>query len=198
MGRGQSQTLTDYPELDESSLSSPSSRWGDHTTARSSRMGHVMTSIRRALAHEQERLFSHPDTSLHEQNQLKRAEQSEIVVSDQDEMKPSFSNERRPSETCDDLKGSISPAIEAFKSFEANENNMGPESHQKPATWGWPGLGTYPEPEKYPSTSQTGTKTQKVAALEPRFEAATFEAIDNAAESEFGWPGIGTWPRSRK
>lgn len=162
-------------------------------------MGHVMTSIRRALAHEEERLFNHPETRLHEQNQLKSAEQSQIVASDQDNTKLSHSNQRCPSEISDDFNGSISPAIEACKSFEANENNMGPDSHQRPATWGWPGLGTYPEPEKYPARLPNGTKMQKVAALEPRFEAATFEAIDNAAESEsFGWPGIGTWPRSRK
>lgn len=185
MGRGQSHTLTDYPELGRSEHSF-SSWWGNHTSDRSSKMRHVMGSIRKGLAHEQEKLPDPSESIVHEHDQFNMTEDC-----GHDTTKPSDPKQRRPSEMSEDSKGSTSPALEACRLFQANENNMGPESHRKPATWGWPGLGNFPEPEGYPFKTRNGTRLQK-SALEPRVEAATFEAIDNAAESEsFGWPGLG-------
>ncbi|KEF51137.1 uncharacterized protein A1O9_12751 [Exophiala aquamarina CBS 119918] len=198
MGRGQSHTLTDYPEVDKPSEPSMFPFWGNHTRERSSRMRHVIGSIRKGLAHEQEKLFNPSEPAIHDHEHFNMTEYSDSD-SGHNTTKPSNPKLRRPSERSDDLQWSISPALEACKLFQANENNMGPESHRKPATWGWPGLGTFPEPEGPSSKTQNRTRLQKAAALEPRVEAATFEAIDNAAESEpFGWPGLGEWPRSRK
>jgi hypothetical protein len=90
----------------------------------------------------------------------------------------------------------ISPALQAVVSTKLNENNMGEGSHQNDETWGWPGLGSFssqrsgtshdPKPHAAPAASEAG--------VESKVEAATFEAIDNAAESEtYGWPGLGDW-----
>ena len=70
---------------------------------------------------------------------------------------------------------------------------------QEPSTWGWPGLGTYPEPAIYTPQLRRQSDTERTTKLEPKFEAATMEAIDNAAESEsYGWPGLGSWPQSKR
>jgi len=81
-----------------------------------------------------------------------------------------------------DAKDSTSPALEA----------------QRRESYGWPGLGTYPEPPTDPAKVQrrSSSTAKRAAELEPRVEAATFEAIDNAAESEaYGWPGLGEFKK---
>lgn len=188
---GAQQTLTNYPEVSTSHGWSSFFPWGKNTTRRGSHMGHVMTSIRSGLAYEQEKP---PNNAVdYFEDQSKFAEHSEIVPG-HDRMK-----QRTLSDASEDSNGSISPAIEAGKSAEANENNMGPQSHQKPMTWGWPGLGTYPEFDRLNARLENRAKLRRTSSLEPRFEAATFEAIDSAAESEsYGWPGLGAWPSSKK
>lgn len=198
MGREQSQTLTDYPELEKSHTWASYFPWEKHSTRKGTRMGRVMTSIRNGLAHEQEK----PPTNTVDgfQDQLKFAEHPD-TLQEQDKLKRTGSSSihRSRSDASEDLRESISPAIEARKSFDANENNMGPLSHQKPTTWGWPGLGSFSEYEKLNAKLENRAKLQRSVSLEPRVEAATFEAIDSAAESEsYGWPGIGMWPQSKK
>lgn len=156
-------------------------------------MRHVVGSIRKGLASEQERIPDASESTADEHEHFKMDDDY-----GHDSMKQVTPKERRLSDMSEDSKGSISPALEACRLFKANENNMGPESHQKPTTWGWPGLGTFPEPTGYSFKTRNGTRVHK-SELEPRVEAATFEAIDNAAESEsFGWPGLGSWPRPAK
>jgi len=191
MGGTEQQNLTNYPEINTSHGWASFLPWAKSTARRNSHMGHVMTSIRGGLAYEQEKRPSNVVDDF--EDRLKFAEHSEIAN------EPKRAMLRTSSDASDDLKGSISPAIEAQKSSEMNENNMGPQSHQKPTTWGWPGLGTYPEFERLNARLENRAKSRKISSLEPRFEAATLEAIDSAAESEsYGWPGLGTWPSSKK
>jgi len=141
---------------------------------RNSRLGHVMDSIRLSLAHEHERL---PTATATEPRHI------------QQQVTASSSN------------GSISPALQAVASSKLNENNMGEDSHQNDKTWGWPGLGTFLSHDSATTqkskrrTESTGSEsTGSEAHLEERVEAATFEAIDSAAELEpFAWPGLGYW-----
>ncbi|KIW67830.1 hypothetical protein PV04_07056 [Phialophora macrospora] len=139
-----------------------------------SKLGHVIDSIRHALAHEHEKLPS------------------------------DHTAEQQPSQQQDQTNGnngSLSPALQAVASSKLNENNMGEDSHESDKTWGWPGLGTFKSHESATSQhtkSRTGSEGSE-AHVEERVEAATFEAIDNAAESEtFGWPGLGTWATPSK
>ncbi|KAJ9607663.1 hypothetical protein H2200_007741 [Cladophialophora chaetospira] len=141
---------------------------------RHSKLSHVMDSIRLPLAHEHERLPM--DTATEQPPAHQQA-------------------------TMSSSNGSISPALQAVASLKLNENNMGEDSHQNSKTWGWPGLGTFLSHDSATSqkskrrTESTGSESAvSEAHLEKRMEAATFEAIDNAAELEaFGWPGLGYW-----
>ena len=178
MTRRDSNTLSDHTDLSESTTTPPSRSTGGtdptQNSRRNSKLGHIVDSIRHALAHEQEKPSSD-------------SKQDKVAQNPHEE----------------DAKDTISPAIQAHKFFNLNENGMGAESHQESGSWGWPGLGSFPEPAKDQagtrrlSTTKTGGKG--FAALEPKVEAATFEAIDNAAESEpYGWPGLGDIPASRE
>lgn len=80
---------------------------------------------------------------------------------------------------------------------------MGAESHQGDLTWGWPGLGTYPEPirnsARAGTSSNSKTASEREADLEPQVEAATSKpTMDKKTKSEsFTWPGIGVWPGAK-
>jgi hypothetical protein len=150
-----------------------------HHHRRDSKLGHVIDSIRHALAHEHEKL---PDDNAAEQHP---------------------SQQQNPASGGNN-NGSLSPSLQAVASSKLNENNMGEDSHQSDESWGWPGLGTFKTHDS--ATSQhTKSRTQSAgsegpeAHVEERVEAATYEAIDNAAESEaYGWPGLGTWTTTPK
>ncbi|OCT52281.1 hypothetical protein CLCR_09201 [Cladophialophora carrionii] len=154
----------------EASTSSESTEHHHHH--HESKLSHVMDSIRHALAHEHERLPS--DSAAQEQLPQRQ-------------------------DAAGSTKGSISPALQAVASSKLNENNMGEDSHQSDKTWGWPGLGTF---KTHDSATSQRSKSRSGSAgseahMEEKVEAATFEAIDNAAESEtYGWPGLGSWTTS--
>lgn len=198
MARSNSKGSSDEPEHPTSTHSSPSTSRRNtepaHLERRNSRLGQVVDSIRHALAEEQEKIFGAPkptkasiDAHLEHLRRLDRDERARV---EREEMW-----ER-------DAKESTSPALEARKSFDLNENGMGPDSIKEQASWGWPGLGSYPEPAANPAKvrhSSNGNAVERAADLEPRVEAAAFEAIDNAAESEaYGWPGVGEFPALKK
>lgn len=156
------------PESTETPNSIPTHR-------RDSKLSHIMDSIRHGLAHDHERLP--PQNGAEQPPQVAAAAQ------------PTPPN------------GSVSPSLQATAATKLNENNMGPaNSHENDDVWGWPGLGTYkshdsPTPSQA-SKSRTGS-TQSTGQVAVRVEAATTEAIDNAAESEpYGWPGLGDFVSS--
>ena len=152
-------------------------------------MGGIISSIRHGLAHEHERLPEKSDALSH------RAEQPVTTYPDTNSTEGSSPRERA---TWNDEE-SISPAIEARRMSENNENNMGERSHQAPSSWGWPGLGSWPERERPRTKVGKMSEKERTLGLEPRLEAATLEAIDMAAETDtFGWPGLGYWPEPRK
>ena len=189
-----SDTLTDYPETPQSHSSWLS--WGrrgsdvTHAERRHSKMGHIISSIRQGLAFEHERLP--------EQSGAWSYNSHPLVVDGHAGASP-IEADKIQRQSSWDSEGSISPAVEAQRISESNENNMGAGSHQTPATWGWPGLGAWPEPERARPKIGKMSERERTLSLEPRLEAATIEAIDNAADSEsFGWPGVGNWPGSRK
>ncbi|EXJ59229.1 hypothetical protein A1O7_06661 [Cladophialophora yegresii CBS 114405] len=142
-----------------------------------SKLSHVMDSIRHALAHEHEKL---PSDSAARQQPSQRQD------------------------AAGSTNGSMSPALQAVASSKLNENNMGEDSHQSDKTWGWPGLGTFKThdsttPQRSKSRTALAGSEGSEAQIEEKVEAATFEAIDNAAESEtYGWPGLGTWTTSQR
>jgi len=143
-----------------------------------------MPYIRNVLTHEKEQLFKKSSTG-HQHYE-----------------DPATMHEHSDRSDDAERKGSISPAIEARTFSNFNENGMGAESHQGDLTWGWPGLGTYPEPIRHSAraeaSSNSKTASGREADLEPRVETATSKPIDNAAKSEpFGWPGIGVWPGAK-
>jgi len=139
------------------------------TRSHNSKLSHIMNSIRHALAHEQEKLPSNNGGEKH-------MSQQQATVS-----------------------GPISPALQAVASSNLNENNMGETFHQNDQTWGWPGFGTL---SSYSSTTSQRSKPRTESTgsgghTEAKVEAATFEAINNAAEFEmYGWPGVGDWTTS--
>ncbi|KIX08075.1 uncharacterized protein Z518_02730 [Rhinocladiella mackenziei CBS 650.93] len=206
MTRRNSNTLTDYPEQPENTDTSPSAsrRSTDPNLheRRNSRLGQVMDSIRHALAQEQEKLFGERKAAHHDHQYNPAAGERLAKLRDQDQAQRKRVEEEMLWES--EAKDSTSPAVEARQESELNENGMGAESHQgRRDSWGWPGLGTYAEPPKDPAQTRRKSSTKsgsgRVAAMEPKMEAAAFEAIDNAAESEtYGWPGLGDLPAPRK
>ena len=133
------------------------------TGRRSSKIGHVMDSIRHAISHEQEKLFGN---RRHSHASADEGEQKEIS----------------------NAKDSVSPAVEAGKSFTLNENSMSAEPQPESETWGWPGLGTYPQPAK------DSAEARRVSAN----NAATQEGATDAESESYGWPGLGDLPPPKK
>lgn len=194
MRRHSSATLTDYPESPEAPSSwldfIKKSRDQDQLDKRHSHMGNIIASIRHGLSHEHERIPEKSGALSH------RAEQQPVTSHPNADRTGGSSP--RDQATWNDEE-SISPAIEARRMSENNENNMGEGSHQAPTTWGWPGLGSWPERGRPREKVGKMSAKERTLSLEPRLEAATFEAIDNAADSEaFGWPGLGYWPGTGK
>jgi len=193
--RSNSQGAADEPELPRSTPSPPSvSRKNTdpiHRERRNSRLGQVVESIRHVLSEEQEKLFG-------------KNKPGKAAISDQLEHLREHDREQRARVEEQmiwesDANDSTSPALEARKSVGLNENGMGADSlKERRESYGWPGLGTYPEPPTDPAKVQrrSSNTAKRGAELEPRVEAATFEAIDNAAESEaYGWPGLGDFKK---
>jgi len=139
---------------------------------RDSKIGRAIDYIRHAIAHEHDRGVQTPAPPRSKSGQ-----------------RPTAANDR----------DSISPALEAAASSHLNQNNMEQEAVQIDEAWGWPGLGSISN--KQIKTSKTKTQKNHLESsdvLESRMEAATFEAIDNSAESEtYGWPGLGTWESTK-
>lgn len=203
MTRSNSKGAEDAPKSPHTSTpSSPITNQGNtdppRLERRNSRLASVVGSIRHALADEQEKLFgsghakptkAEMDAHLNHIRELDREQRARV---EQELMWEA------------DAKESTSPAFEARKSSGLNENGMGPNSPKERAdAFGWPGLGSYQggsaESGKMQRTTSASKHAPRIAELEPRFEAATFEAIDNAAESEsYGWPGIGQYPDPQK
>jgi len=195
--RSNPQGAADEPELPSSTPSPPSlSRKNTdptHRERRNSRLGQMVGSIRHALREEQEKLFGN-------------SKPTEAAISDRLGNLREHDREQRARVEEEMLwestaKDSTSPAVEASKSVDLNANGMGADSvKERRGSWGWPGLGTYEEPLHEPAKARRGSSSkgktaERAAELEPRVEAAAFEAIDNAAESEaYGWPGLGTMP----
>lgn len=181
-------TLTDYPET-------PDGTAPHHRERRDSKLGHIMSSIRQALANEQQKLFGdHSSPHDHQQEHLENLRRQDIAQRNRVDEEMLWGS---------DSSESMSPAVQTCTASKLNENNMGVDSHEAGKRWGWPGLGTFQGPEEQPEklrrTSSNKHASDRMAAVEPKMEAATFEAIDNAAESEsYGWPGIGYLPTPRK
>jgi len=170
-----------------STLSNPSS-----PQSHESRLKRVINTIRAALDREQQALFHGDETTRHERRKSWINEHlNKLRVHDEQDRQRVTEELKKEGGEESDAKVGYSPAQQAQKLEQLNENGM--ESHQ---AWGWPGLGSYGDSQQ--PEPQAKTTRQKSAQLEPRAEAAAFEAIDNAAEGEsFGWPGVGPWPASK-
>ncbi|KIW13420.1 hypothetical protein PV08_08608 [Exophiala spinifera] len=188
----------------ESTPTSPSlsrrSTESTHLERRNSRLGGVMDHIRESLSQEQERLFGpRKSAQQHRQYQAKVGEHLEHLR-EQDKADRARAEEEM---IWEDNNNGASPAVQARKFFDLNENSMGADSEevrQRQWSWGWPGLGNYPDAAKdAPKPRQLSHSTTHSPDLEHKLEEATYEAIDSAAESEsFGWPGLGDFPASKK
>lgn len=206
MTRPNSRSSTEHPDVpDNAPTSSPSlSRRSTglssegHRERRDSKLGHLVDSIRTALTQEQTKLFGDPKAHHHRKYQSSVAERLE-KLREQDQTQRQRVEEEIASDG--EVEESVSPAVQARERSDFNENNMGAHSSHEAAvrrdSWGWPGLGTYgADDAKEPSTTRRRNSfkltREKMDRMEPRAEAATYEAIDNAAESEsYGWPGLG-------
>lgn len=128
-----------------------------NTGRRESKIGHMMDSIRNSISHEQERLF-HPHRHAAEH--------------------PAATTESKEPET---NGSSISPAVQAEQTSHLNENNMGPHSHERTQSWGWPGLGTFTNEE-----SQNAAESRRKSSVKPG-------ADPNERRKSWGFPGLGTF-----
>jgi len=144
-----------------------------------------MDHIRQALSQEQERLFGpHKIAQQRRQYQAKVGERLEHLR-EQDKI--------------------VRARAEAEMAWEDNDNNgaspaVQAQNRERQKSWGWPGLGTFPEAPKDPAkTRRMSVSPERAAELEHKVEEATYEAIDSAAESEaYGWPGVGEFPVLKK
>ncbi|KAK5194441.1 hypothetical protein LTR99_002943 [Exophiala xenobiotica] len=205
MTRHGSEASSDASVHAESTTSSPglsrSSTDPTHRERHNSRIGQAMDHIRQTLSQEQERLFGpHKIAQQHRQYQAKVGEHLEHLR-EQDKIDRARAEAEMSWEN-NDTSGA-SPAVQARKSFDLNENNMGADSEEdreRQKSWGWPGLGTFPETPKDPAkVRRRSGSAERAAELEHKVEEATYEAIDGAAESEaYGWPGIGEFPALKK
>lgn len=159
-----------------------------------------MDHIRETLSQEQERLFGpHKSAQQHRQYQAKIGEHLDRLR-EQDKADRARAEEEM---TWEDNNNGASPAVQARKFFDLNENSMGADSEeerQRQWSWGWPGLGNYPEAAN--DTAKPRRLSHSAAhnpVLEHKVEEAAYEAIDSAAESEtYGWPGLGDFPVPKK
>merc|ERR1711939_14076 len=205
MTRRDSEVSSDASVHPESTTSSPglsrSSTDPAHRERRNSRLGQAMDHIRQALSQEQERLFGpHKIAQQRRQYQAKVGERLEHLR-EQDKIVRARAEAEMAWE--DNDNNGASPAVQARKTFDLNENSMGADSEEnreRQKSWGWPGLGTFPETPKDPAKSRRmSVSPERAAELEHKVEEATYEAIDSAAESEaYGWPGVGEFPVLKK
>ncbi|EXJ82079.1 hypothetical protein A1O1_08148 [Capronia coronata CBS 617.96] len=209
MTRHNSESSTERPDISGGAPSSPSlSRRSTgnnpeaHRERRDSKLGHMVDTIRTALSQEQAKLFGDKNAQHHRKYQSTVEERLEKLRQQDETQRERVEEEIRSDSEADE---SVSPAVEARARSDLDENNMGLTSHERARSdsWGWPGLGTYAAG----SEDATNTKRKssfkntrdKMHDIEPKLEAATYEAIDNAAESDsFGWPGLGDFPPPRK
>ncbi|KAK6380903.1 hypothetical protein LTS17_005104 [Exophiala oligosperma] len=204
MTRRNSSASSDASVQPESAPTSPSlsrkSTESSHLERRNSRLGGVMDQIRETLSQEQERLFGpRKSAQQHRQYQAKVGEHLEHLR-EQDKADRARAEQEM---IWEDNNNGASPAVQARKSSELNENSMGAASEkglQRQWSWGWPGLGTNPEAaEGAAKPPRLSHSVSHNPALEHKVEEAAYEAIDSAAESEgYGWPGLGDFPVSKK
>jgi hypothetical protein len=170
-----------------------------HHEHRHTKLGHIIDSIRDGLANEHDKLF-HTKSSTHQRYQTKLPDHLDHIRHSDEVERRRVEDEMASETSNEEVHATTSPAIEARKSNRLNENNMGViNSHEGAASsWGWPGLGAFAQTKQELNKPAHPVRTGSAVGrhtLEPRVEAAAWEAIDSAAEGEsYGWAGLGDWP----
>jgi len=181
----------------------------------------VVGNIRHAIAEEEEKFFGKSKASQEHHQQAAMDEHLEHLRSMDRAQRARIEEEllRASKDNDDNNKDTTSPAVEARKSFELNENNMGvANSHEPvgPGSWGWPGLGTYKDPEagteEKPESKPSSKPVSKhasvptspkvaarsgtpLAVIEQAEATALRNATGAAADADgYGWPGLGAIP----
>merc|ERR1711939_819378 len=156
MTRRDSEVSSDASVHPESTTSSPglsrSSTEPAHRERRNSRLGQAMDHIRQALSQEQERLFGpHRIAQQRRQYQSKVGEHLEHLR-EQDKIDRARAEAEMAWE--DNDNNGASPAVQA-------------QNRERQKSWGWPGLGTFPEAPKDPAkTRRMSVSPERAAELE--------------------------------